>query len=284
MASHVYSKDKVMEVQFAESVSPRSFFQKLANVGVTAAEHLAAVQPLPGNRYESIFKSVALCKQFHPQIRDLDGCTVTKFNDITVVTIHYISMSIPDSIVSNILSRYGKVHASRFTTYGDNPTVFDGTLQYKMSILVPIPTVIRIGDRNAWISYPGQVRTCARCNEQGHYAKDCTNVKCFKCLQLGHVANDCPNNVLCTICRGEGHSFRFCAMSFSMTVSPDKAWSMTPDPPQPPPDKEEGTPVAPGDGNVEQLPAAECSKCKKMVGPFHPSMNCDEDVLPGAGQ
>ena len=85
MASHVYSKDKVMEVQFAEPVSPRSFFQKLANVGVTAAEHLAAVQPLPGNRYESIFKSVALCKQFHPQIRDLDGCTVTKFNDITVV-------------------------------------------------------------------------------------------------------------------------------------------------------------------------------------------------------
>ncbi|XP_022109643.1 uncharacterized protein LOC110989509 isoform X4 [Acanthaster planci] len=207
---------------------------------------------------------------------------VTRFNDIVIITIHYISMCIHDSIVRSILSEFGEVIAGRFTTYGDNPTVFNGTRQYKMKLTKPIPTVLRIGDRNAWVSYPGQIRTCARCGEQGHYARDCTNTKCFKCLQIGHVAGDCPNQVICTICRMEGHSFRYCPKSFAKAVQPDRAWSSVSS--NPSTSSGDQVAIAPDASSKEkglkELPAGKCLKCKQSAGPFHPSICCFSCKLP----
>ncbi|XP_038062879.1 uncharacterized protein LOC119733437 [Patiria miniata] len=271
----VWHKDKALEVRFEDVTSAKSVFDKFKGIGIEAAQHLSAMQPLQGNKFEVVFKTAQVCKEFYPKVADIDGCTVTKFNDIVIVTVHYVSMAIHDSIVRNILGKFGQVLAGRFTTYGDNPTVFNGTRQYRMKVTSAIPTVIRIGDRNAWISYPGQVRTCARCGQQGHYARDCNNIKCFKCLQVGHVANECPNSTKCTICEEEGHGFRACPKSFARKVQPERGWSKsTTAPPPPPPPQPAGERLSVSEADEQQLPAKECPKCKKMSGPFHSSIVC----------
>ncbi|XP_038046025.1 uncharacterized protein LOC119720433 [Patiria miniata] len=280
MAVSAMHRDRAMEVQFEEQTAPKSLFTKLHDIGVVAKDHLAAIQPLPGNKFEIVYKSSVLCKEFYPKVTTLDKCTVTKFNDVMIVTVHYVSLSMHDSIVRNILGRYGQVIAGRFTTYGDNPTVFNGTRQYRMRINKPIPTVIRIGDRNAWISYPGQIRTCARCGQEGHFAKECNNIKCFKCLQVGHIANECPNSTVCTICGEEGHGFRACPKSFANKVQPDRAWSTsssTPSAAAPPAAEERPARESPRSEPSEpdkELPITPCSKCKRPSGPFHPSICC----------
>ncbi|XP_038055789.1 uncharacterized protein LOC119727796 [Patiria miniata] len=265
-------KDKALGIKFEEDTTPKSVFDKFRGIGIEAARHLVAVQPLQGNKFEVVFKSAQVCKEFYPKVAGTDGCTVTKFNDIVI---HYVSMAIHDSIVRNILGKYGQVIAGRFTTYRDNPTVFNGTRQYRMKVTSAIPTVIRFGDRNAWISNPGQVRTCARCGQQGHYAWDCNNVKCFKCLQVGHVANECPNSTKCTICGEEGHGFWACPKSFARKVQLERAWSKsTTAPPPPPPPQPAGERLSERSADEQELPAKECPKCKKISGPFHPSIVC----------
>ena len=77
-----------------------------------------------------------------------------------------------DNIVHHLLGGYSEVLASRFCTYTGEPSVFNGTRQYKMKVKKNIPSVLRIGNRNAWVSYIGPSWTCARCGAQGHLAKD----------------------------------------------------------------------------------------------------------------
>ena len=94
-----------------------------------------------------------------------------------------------------------------------------------MRVKKSIPTVLRIGDRDACVSYVGQTRTCARCGAPGHMSKDCNFVKCFKCLSLGHNASVCPNKVVCTVCGDEEHNFKVCPNSFANRANPTKGWA-----------------------------------------------------------
>ena len=298
-------KLRAFEFTLEGKVEPKEAFKALREAGVSPKDHLEALQPLPGGRFDVSFKSAALAQQFEPVLDDLPGCRITSSGAVKVVTIKFIEMDLDDNFVRSILSRYGKVLKGRFLTYPDEPSVFNGTRQYQMSGVKSIPSVLRIGNRNAWVSHPGQTRTCARCGEAGHTAKRCNTTRCYKCLVVGHTASDCPNAVRCTICGEEGHNFKRCPSSFASKVKPTKRWAdVVGERANPPtqPGAEEATPSAPSplpssgprasedsgdfvsvdsapeDSETEtaaetppsahNLPRASCLKCSRVVGPL----------------
>ena len=37
---------------------------------------------------------------------------------------------------------------------------------------------------------------CFQCQEHGHIASHCPNIRCFKCDEYGHIVMDCPHKIL----------------------------------------------------------------------------------------
>ena len=37
---------------------------------------------------------------------------------------------------------------------------------------------------------------CFQCQEQGHIARNCPNIRCFECDEYGHIVMDFPNRIL----------------------------------------------------------------------------------------
>ena len=36
---------------------------------------------------------------------------------------------------------------------------------------------------------------CFQCQEQGHIARNCPNIRCFECDEYGHIVMDCPHSI-----------------------------------------------------------------------------------------
>ena len=258
--------DCALLLQYEVVTSPEKVFSELRERGVVTRDHLAALQPLPPKKFDVVFKSPELLRRFGPKLGDIHGCTSNYTGGVSMVTILYVDLGVDDKIVRRRLSEYGEVIVGRYCTYQGEPTVFNGTRQYHMRIQSNIPSVLRIGNRNAWVSYPGQKRTCARCGAEGHVAKDCSLVTCFKCLQVGHSIRDCPNVSKCTSCGETGHNFRLCPNSFANRASPSKAWASTSVP-----DDDEAPAPPPAEENIESPSVSKSSVPSVPVSSVSPS-------------
>ena len=52
--------------------------------------------------------------------------------------------------------------------------------------------------------------TCVRCGKLGHWASQCSELRCGNCKQLGHRAADCPKPAPCFRCGKLGHWVKDC--------------------------------------------------------------------------
>ncbi|CAH1233560.1 ZCCHC3 [Branchiostoma lanceolatum] len=95
--------------------------------------------------------------------------------------------------------------------------VKNGTRQYRVSLKAGkvIPGVAHIGGRPVYFRYMGQPLLYAKCNKEGHIARDCEEVVCSRCREVGHVALACPNDIKRSVCQKSGHSSRLCSLSFA---------------------------------------------------------------------
>ena len=218
-------RDCAAELKFDSKVTPSKLFSELEKIGVVVSDHMVAAQPLPGSRFDLTFKSPAIRDRFLPDLESIPDSKLFTYGGYIIVNVFNVLLDIDDNIVRARLAKYGEVLAGRVCTFAERPSLFNGTRQYKMRVKNNIPSVLRIGSSNAWVSYVGQTRTCARCGATGHMASACDIIKCYKCLGLGHAAAECPNRVVCTVCEEEGHNFKLCPNSFANRANPTKRWS-----------------------------------------------------------
>ena len=73
---------------------------------------------------------------------------------------------------------------------------------------------LRFGKSLLFLKHDGQVPTCRRCNQPGHFSNQCSQKICFNCENLGHESPSCPAPVLCSICKSDEHLGKQCPYSW----------------------------------------------------------------------
>ncbi|XP_063964322.1 uncharacterized protein LOC129274121 [Lytechinus pictus] len=140
------------------------------------------------------------------------------------VTVLHVPLELDDNAVRFVLKKYGKVLAGRFLTFKDRPALLSGVRQYRMEVESSIPSSINLGGRNCWVRYDGQPRTCLKCGQNGHEAKESRIVKCYRCRKEGHVASACNEELACTTCGKTGHSYKAYPISFASKLKQPTSW------------------------------------------------------------
>ena len=91
-----------------------------------------------------------------------------------------------------------------------------------MEVKKHIPSAVRIAGEfiRFWYRYPGQPKTCRRCEDLGHLIKESQSVRCFNCEQSGHQSEERKMPPLCSICWSADHMLHECPyFCFSANVS-----------------------------------------------------------------
>ncbi|KAG5869402.1 hypothetical protein JTB14_026277 [Gonioctena quinquepunctata] len=96
-----------------------------------------------------------------------------------IVKIHRIPLEVPESEIRNAMAYFGTIESItndmwknlRFKCYNETKLI-------RMEMRRPIPSYIIIAGVKYWITYPGQQRTCRKCNSTEHEVKDCD--KCYR--------------------------------------------------------------------------------------------------------
>ena len=134
--------------------------------------------------------------------------------EVYTVYIHDAPFELPDNALKLRLQPYGEVLRITTGRFPHCTHVETGIRYVKMHIDNPIPSFIRFGRRLVRTSYQGQQRTCRRCNQPGHQAKECQMKFCFNCERAGHEAPDCTVEILCSICKDSSHLAKNCPCGF----------------------------------------------------------------------
>ena len=116
-----------------------------------------------------------------------------------------------------IILRISKYCSTVSTRRGKFPgsDVCNGIQHFRVRKIISIPSYLRFGKFLIRLSHDGQVHTCRRCNELGHFANEFKNKVCYNCEQTGHESKDCKEHILCSICKCPSHLARACKYSWS---------------------------------------------------------------------
>ncbi|XP_068120849.1 zinc finger CCHC domain-containing protein 3-like [Hyperolius riggenbachi] len=66
-------------------------------------------------------------------------------------------------------------------------------LHVKEGIVTHTPHAALIGRDKIITFYPGQPRTCNRCDKRGHLASGCPDLRCGRCQEFGHSTSSCKH-------------------------------------------------------------------------------------------
>lgn len=96
-------------------------------------------------------------------------------DNLTTVRIHYVPISVPNDVISNVLKNYGNIVSVKNETWGKNlpfpvPT---GVRAYTMHMIKPIPSFVVVLGRKTLVTYSGQIKTCKICNSSEHFSDAC---------------------------------------------------------------------------------------------------------------
>ena len=106
----------------------------------------------------------------------------------TLVTINWLDIETPDSLVSHVLGHFGKLKSNvqwakfkkeenESSLAGLLNNILSGERQVWMEIDKPIPSYAIIDGRKVKIYHPGQRRTCARCQKTADHCLGNSNAK-----------------------------------------------------------------------------------------------------------
>ena len=122
----------------------------------------------------------------------------------TTVRVYGYPLEADREILKKALLYYGDVKSARDLT---DPVcdVKTGVRELKMDLKRQIPSFIFTGKHQIKTTYWGQTRTCRKCHQEGHLAKDCVaGTTCRECGSTEHKKAECPNQK-CYFCQGLGH-------------------------------------------------------------------------------
>ena len=96
-------------------------------------------------------------------------------SSVTYVSVRNAPFEMDDELITNILSRYGKVENVRNNRFSVGPFrgLLSGVRTVRMRIKENIPSSIYVSGHNLSLIHNGQKKTCYRCGKEGHLVKDC---------------------------------------------------------------------------------------------------------------
>ena len=133
---------------------------------------------------------------------------------LTYLTIYDAPFELADMAMIRRLSPFCEVLHFRRGRFDFAPGVCNGLRHYRVRVFKPIPIFLRFEKFLLFLKHQGQVPTCRRCNQPGHFSNQCTTKICFNCDGLGHETPACPAPTLCSICKSDNHLAKFCPYSW----------------------------------------------------------------------
>ena len=91
------------------------------------------------------------------------------------VRIHVVPMELSHAVIRDALSVYGPVLSITDEVYSSEHVfpIRTGRTLLKMTLRKPIPSYVNIQSGRYWVTYMGQIKTCAICDSDLHYAAQC---------------------------------------------------------------------------------------------------------------
>ncbi|KAH7963779.1 hypothetical protein HPB52_022889 [Rhipicephalus sanguineus] len=125
----------------------------------------------------------------------------------TFVNVYRFPAYIPDEILTNALSQYGKMKSVTFATVASRQNKLNGVRVVKMEMCRPVPNFTTIAGHRVMCEYRGTRRVCARYGDVGHMATACSAEYCKGCGTFGHDTVGCEAE--CKRCGGR-HGTKEC--------------------------------------------------------------------------
>lgn len=182
-----------------QALNMRTLFQDLSRIGILPSS-VRCLQQVSKGAYVITFSNPDDRQKFSAESTFV-SCPQ---REITTVHVYDAPFELPDKAKTLItkkpklrLQPYGEVLKITRGRFPECTHVETGVRYVRMHVDYPIPSFIRFGRRLVRTFHLGQQRTCRRCNQPGHQAKECRLKFCFNCEEVGHEAPDCTKNILC---------------------------------------------------------------------------------------
>lgn len=127
------------------------------------------------------------------------------------VRVSFLPCAVPNSELSSILHKYGKVIQITDELYANSPFgIKTGTRIVLMEMTSPVPNIITVCGFTVPVTYRGVVSQCRRCLQPGHIKSECKATFCDRCKQFGHDSSLCK--APCLKCSSTDHHWRNCSV------------------------------------------------------------------------